>query len=65
MNGHDLTQIGYREGPLCGHALRVAKHLMRGRSPEAFKDDLLKAFRSEGISLRFDAAGKNEGFSRR
>lgn len=42
-----------------------AKHLMRGRSPEAFKDDLLKAFRSEGISLRFDAAGKNEGFSRR
>lgn len=34
MNGHDLTQIGYREGPLCGHALRVAKHLMRAGMSE-------------------------------
>ena len=34
MNGHDLTQIGYREGPLCGHALRVAKHLTRAGMSE-------------------------------
>ena len=29
MNGHDLTDLGYHEGPLVGHALRVAKRLLR------------------------------------
>jgi len=29
MNGHDITNLGYREGPLTGHALRVAKRLQR------------------------------------
>ena len=36
MNGRDLTILGYREGPLVGHALRVARHLTRlkMREPE-------------------------------
>ncbi|MGC4031887.1 MAG: RtcB family protein [Tepidisphaeraceae bacterium] len=29
MNGHDITNLGYREGPLTGHALRIAKRLSR------------------------------------
>ena len=35
MNGHDLTALGYRSGPLVGHALRVARRLTRAKMSEA------------------------------
>ena len=41
------------------------KHLLRGRTTDQLKEDLAKAFRSEGIALTFDLPGKNEGFSSR
>lgn len=40
------------------------KHLLRGRSSEQLQEDLVKAFRGEGVALSFDRMGKNEGFSR-
>lgn len=39
------------------------KHLLRGRSNDQLKEDLVKAFRGEGISLSFDEPGKNEAFT--
>jgi tRNA-splicing ligase RtcB len=35
MNGRDLTNLGYQEGPLVGLALRVARHLARNKMSEA------------------------------
>ena len=43
MNGRDLTNLGYREGPLVGHALRTAKHLSKQKMSEAEILALLKS----------------------
>ncbi len=32
MNGRDITQLGYREGPIVGLALRIAKRAIKGMS---------------------------------
>src|SRR5918993_110744 len=34
MNGRDITQLGYREGPIVGLALRVAKRALKRMSRE-------------------------------
>jgi hypothetical protein len=39
------------------------KHLIRGRSMDQLKDDMKKAFRKEGVSLSFEAMGKNGAVS--
>ena len=41
MNGRDVTQLGYREGPIVGLALRVAKRAMKEKS-RAEVDDALR-----------------------
>ena len=40
-------------------AAAFEKHLLRGRSMDQLKEDLTKAFRSEGVALTFDPKGKN------
>src|SRR4051794_39492090 len=42
MNGRDITALGYREGPIVGLALRIAKRLKK-RMPEHEALDALKA----------------------
>jgi tRNA-splicing ligase RtcB len=46
MNGRDITALGYREGPIVGLALRIAKRL-KMRMPEANALDELKAVVNE------------------
>ena len=41
MNGRDITQLGYREGPLVGLALRIAKRAIK-RMSRAELDETLK-----------------------
>lgn len=41
MNGRDITQLGYREGPIVGLALRIAKRAIK-RMPRAEVDDTLR-----------------------
>jgi tRNA-splicing ligase RtcB len=40
MNGHDITQLGYREGPIVGLALRIAKRAIK-QMPRAQVDQIL------------------------
>src|SRR5204863_4332983 len=42
MNGRDITALGYREGPLVGLALRIAKRAIK-RQSRAEVDEALKA----------------------
>src|SRR4051812_20924877 len=42
MTGRDITQLGYREGPIVGLALRVAKRAVK-RISRADVDEALKA----------------------
>ena len=39
------------------------KHLLRGRSMDQLKEDLVRAFRGEGLGIEFDDPGKNETFT--
>ncbi len=39
------------------------KHLLRGRNTDQLKEDIVKAFRGEGITVSFDKPGKNSGAS--
>ena len=34
MNGRDITALGYREGPIVGLALRIAKRLKKSMSQD-------------------------------
>jgi len=42
MNGRDITALGYREGPIVGLALRIAKRLKKSM-PQQQALDALKA----------------------
>lgn len=42
-----------------GENAAFEKHLLRGRSIDQLKEDLVKTFRSEGIAISFDEPGKN------
>jgi tRNA-splicing ligase RtcB len=40
MNGRDITALGYREGPIVGLALRIAKRLKKRMSEQKVLDEL-------------------------
>lgn len=66
-NGDGANLIAYlRELENADRSAETAafeKHLLRGRSLDQLKEDLVKGFRGEGINLSFDEPGKNTAFT--
>lgn len=62
-NGDGANIISYLRGlENAGREAEPAsfeKHLLRGRSIDDLKDDLIKGFRGEGVDLSFERPGKN------
>jgi tRNA-splicing ligase RtcB len=53
VNGRDITQLGYREGPIVGLALRIAKRAIK-RMPRAELDEKLRQILANPESLASD-----------
>jgi tRNA-splicing ligase RtcB len=53
MNGRDITQVGYRQGPIVGLALRIAKRAIK-RMPRAELDEKLRQALIDPESLASD-----------